>query len=159
MMTWAAIATQLYGQAMEQRLAPHGLTSAQLSALSHLARRTHPPKPAQTVTAIARAVQVQQPAVTKMMAKFTENGWVTLEPDSADARKRQYRITGAGLSHLTEVQRGLFPGLAAQFADWSETDIARFTADLKRFAAVFESMRRLDDAALSGLSESKQTGL
>lgn len=159
MMTWASIATQLYGTALEQRLAAHGLTGAQLSVLSHLARHSQSPSPAQGVSAIARAVQVQQPAVTKMMTKFAREGWITLEADPKDARKRNCRISRPGLSHLGTVQRDLFPDLGRHFADWSEADMARFTADLKRFAAVFDAMRRLDATSPSGLSENKQTGL
>lgn len=158
MMTWAAIATQLYGNALEQRLGAHGLTGAQLSVLSHLARHSHPTLPSQGVSAIARAVQVQQPAVTKMMTKFAREGWIRFETDPKDARKRNCRITAPGLDHLTRVQRALFPDLGQHFTDWTEADITRFTADLKRFAAVFDAMRRLDAASSSGLSENKQTG-
>ena len=65
--TALSINTQLFSTRMGQMLDRFGLTEAQFSVLNHLARRM---PEGQSVTAIAAAVEVKQPAVSKMVTKF-----------------------------------------------------------------------------------------
>lgn len=145
LLTRFGIAAQLFQTEMEKRLAPFGLTLAQLSVLSHLARRQGEGAPPQRVTQIARAVEVQQPAVTKMVAKFEGAGWVALIADPEDRRAKAVRITPQGLQHLGQLRRGLFPELGQWLAGWPAAQRARFTEDLRAFGGFFEAARNLDD--------------
>ncbi|SPF81011.1 MarR family winged helix-turn-helix transcriptional regulator [Pseudoprimorskyibacter insulae] len=140
-LTRFGIASDLFQSAMQVRLADHGLTTAQLSVLSHLARRSEP----QRVTDIAQAVGVGQPAVTKMMVKFEGAGWVHMVADAQDRRTRRAEATDQGRAFLMQVQRGLFPELGAFLAGWSPEDLQAFTEGLTRFGQFLDSNRRVDD--------------
>lgn len=141
-MTRFSIASQLYQSRSETRLAPMGLTLSQLSVLTHLARR----QAACRVTDIARAVEVGQPAVTKMLKKFEREGWIEPVHSDHDKRSKSVVITPRGGAHVLEVQKTLMPELGAFFAQWAPQDIAQFTDHLTRFGAFLDQNRLLDDA-------------
>lgn len=119
----------------ERRLAHEGLTSAQLNVLSHLAQRGR-----QRVTDIAGAVNVGQPAVTKMLAKFEAAGWVIFKSSDEDRRSKLAHMTEDGLAHLQDVQKQLFDDLGEVLAHWSQADIEGFTEYLSRFDGIWEEL-------------------
>ncbi len=143
-MTRFGIASQLYTGALERRLAPHGLTLSQLSVLSHLARVSKGGQEALRVTQIAQAVEVNQPAVTKMLTKFEGAGWVAFKSSLNDRRARAASITPAGLSHLAQVRQTLFPELVQFLATWSPEERDRMIEGLQRLAGFLDSQRGLD---------------
>jgi DNA-binding MarR family transcriptional regulator len=61
------IFTQLHSSRLHQLLAEFELNVSQFGILNHLARHQNAP---QRITEIARAVEVNQPAVTKTIARF-----------------------------------------------------------------------------------------
>lgn len=144
LLTRFGITSQLYTSAMETRLARHGLTLAQLSVLSHLARAGKGGAQALRVTQIAQAVEVNQPGVTKMLSKFEGAGWVRFQSSESDRRARAAAITSAGLAHLAQVRQALFPELGQFLAGWEEQDRLRLTADLQRLGTFLETQRGLD---------------
>ncbi|WP_347191457.1 MarR family winged helix-turn-helix transcriptional regulator [Planktotalea arctica] len=115
-----------------------GLTEAQFSVLNHLARRM---PEGQSVTAIAAAVEVKQPAVSKMVAKFEGLGWARFEATKSDARFKQVFLTEAGLAHLREVQRALLPNYVAMLDGWSDEEISALTAQLFRLGGWLDKNR------------------
>jgi DNA-binding MarR family transcriptional regulator len=129
------IASSQFQAVMEQRLAPHDLTPQQLNVLSHVAR--HGPC---RVTDIARVVQVKQPAVTKMLAKFERSGWITNVDDPKDRRSRAARLTPQGGAHLMQVQRGLIPELPGFVLGQNADDIRHFTKMLQAFSAFLDDL-------------------
>lgn len=137
LLTRFAITSQLFQTQSEARLSKMGLTLSQMSVLSHLARRGG----ALRVTDIARAVEVGQPAVTKMLAKFEGAGWVRMVSHPEDRRSKMAEATPAGQQHLAEVQRSLFPDLMGFFIGWEDAEIQRFMADLSRFSAFLDARR------------------
>lgn len=145
LVTRFGIVSQMYSHGMEQRLARHGLTLAQLSVLSHLARVGKGGDEALRVTQIARAVEVNQPAVTKMLSKFEGAGWIRFKNATTDRRARAAIITPGGLAHLMQVRQSLFPELGQFLAGWTADDRKRFTQDLQRLGSFLESQRTLDD--------------
>ncbi len=145
LITQFAIASQLYTGAMEKRLARHGLTLAQLSVLSHLARVGHGGQTPLRVTQISQAVEVKQPGVTKMLTKFEGAGWVRFESAPSDRRARAAVITQQGVAHLQKVRQALFPELGKFLADWDEADRKDMTDHLRRLARFLDSQRTLDD--------------
>lgn len=126
------IAAQHYNSLLEKRLAPHGLTPLQLSVLSHLTRHPQP----QPITEIASAVDAGQPAISKMVAKFATAGWVTQTADQNDKRIKHIKITPTGSQHLLQTQKNLMPDITAALQNWDDTEMAQFTADLKKFADI-----------------------
>lgn len=136
--TALSISTQLFSTRMGQRLERFELTEAQFSVLNHLARRM---PDGQSVTAIAAAVEVKQPAVSKMVAKFEGLGWARFEAIKGDARAKQVLLTQAGIAHLTSVQRSLLPDYVQMLEGWSDEDIGVLTAQLFRLAGWLDQNR------------------
>lgn len=148
------LASQLFQSLLDKRLAPMGLTSAQLSVLSHLARRGS----AQRVTDIAKTVQVGQPAVTKMLAKFETAGWITLVASAYDKRSRAAQITPKGGEHLVSVQKSLLPELGPYLMGWDKARLSQFTEDLFEFAGFLDGLGTLDEPSGKSLSNTKNEG-
>ena len=89
--TWLSIVSQLYNGRMAKLLEPHGMTLGQFSILHHIAR----PKIAgdTRISDIAEAVLVEQPAVTKAIAKFDSMGLVELTSCPLDKRAKLVTAT------------------------------------------------------------------
>lgn len=136
--TALGITTQLFSTRMGASLDRFGLTEAQFSVLNHLARRV---PEGQSVTAIAAAVEVKQPAVSKMVAKFEGLGWARFEATQSDARSKQVFLTEAGHAHLQEVQRALLPDYVAMLEGWSDEEISALTAQLFRLVGWLDKNR------------------
>lgn len=134
------IVTAQFQALLERRLTAFDLTPPQLNVLSHIAR--HGPC---RVTDIARAVEVGQPAVTKMVTKFERLGWLEQRPDDTDRRVRAVALTPGGFAHLGRIQGGLMPELPAQLAAFSPDDLDQLTLLLRRMMGALDAMRRLDD--------------
>ncbi|MEE2944157.1 MAG: MarR family transcriptional regulator [Pseudomonadota bacterium] len=145
------LASQLFQSVLERRLGPMGLTPPQLSVLSHLARKGSPLR----ITDIANDVQVGQPAVTKMVAKFAANGWVVMQSKVSDRRSKVAQITEAGGQHLVDVQRALLPEIGPYLMGWDREDLEGFTKNLMQFARFLDQLGDLDDPSEKGISNKK----
>ena len=133
-----SISTQLFSTRMATYLARFDLTEAQFSVLNHLARRM--PDGA-SVTSIASAVEVKQPAVSKMVAKFEGMGWVRFEAASGDGRSKQVLMTPSGGAHLMAVQKALLPDYMEMLDGWSDAEIAALTGQLFRLVGWLDAQR------------------
>lgn len=138
LMTRFGIASQMYQTVMEQQLAAHNLTVPQLSVLSHLVRSNQ----AQRVTDIARAVDVGQPAVSKILAKFDSAGWIAFAASDADKRSKSAVATPLGAQSLMRIQTSLLPGLADHLQGWSDQERDAFASLLGRLCGFFQEQRR-----------------
>ena len=136
--TALSLNTQLFSTRMSVQLDRFGLTESQFSVLNHLARRM---PEGQSVTAIAAAVEVKQPAVSKMVAKFEGMGWARFETLKDDARAKQVFLTQAGHAHLMEIQRALLPDFKTMLEGWSDEDIEALTAQLFRLIGWMDNNR------------------
>lgn len=135
--TRLGIASDLYRHVIEKRLTAYDLTPAQMSALSHIARRGAP----QNVSDIARAIDVGQPAVTKMLTKFERAGWVTISGSKHDRRIKEAAITQAGGMHIGQVHRSLMPELPQLLDKWSVEELERLTQELTDLSRFLETLR------------------
>ncbi|MGH1578325.1 MarR family winged helix-turn-helix transcriptional regulator [Planktotalea sp.] len=133
-----SISTQLFSTRMAGFLDRFGLTEAQFSVLNHLSRRM---PEGQSVTAIAAAVEVKQPAVSKMVVKFEGMGWARFEATQSDARSKQVFLTDAGKAHLLDVQHALLPDYVHMLEGWSDEEIATLTAQLFRLVGWLDKNR------------------
>ena len=136
--TALSLNTQLFSTRMRTLLDRFDLTDSQFSVLNHLARRM---PEGQSVTAIAAAVEVKQPAVSKMVAKFEGMGWARFETLKDDARAKQVFLTHSGQAHLMEIQRALLPDFVAMLDGWSDEDIEALTAQLFRLIGWLDNNR------------------
>lgn len=136
------IVTTRYRALIERLLAPHDLTWPQFTLLLHLARRGGPGR----ISEMAAAVELTQPAVTKVVQKFAAQGLVEVLRDDHDARNRLVRITPAGLARQGAVQRAFAPMFDALLSGWPAADLERLIADLARLTAAIEVLDPGGDA-------------
>lgn len=86
------------------RALPDDLTEAQYGVLSHLAFTTHE---APRLTEMAQAFRVTPSAMTQLVNRLRDAGYVDLAPHPRDARARQVRTTRAGRRAFDAVRRRL----------------------------------------------------
>lgn len=131
------ILAQLYSGLIERLLQPHGLTWPQFVLLLHMARRGGPGR----VSEMAQAVELTQPAVSKIVQKFAGLGLVEIRQDPGDQRNRPVALTPAGLERLGAVQRSFGPAFAELMAGWQENELERLITDMTRLTDRLEAMR------------------
>lgn len=129
-----SVATQLYQSRMTSLLARHDLTPAQFGVLNHLARL----QSGQSTAELARAVEVNQPAVTKILQKFERLGWVITD---GSGRGRRFRMSPSGGAALAGMTQALGPDFAAAFADWTDDDMTALSEALERMARWYDANR------------------
>lgn len=125
------IASQRYSELIERLLAPHGLTWPQFAVLIYLLRQSAPAR----IADITRAVDLTQPAVTKIVQKFRGLGWVTTTADPQDQRNRPLALTPTGRQAAQMIQQGFGPTFAELMQGWDMQDAERLIADLHRLSA------------------------
>lgn len=126
---WIGIIDQLATTEANRVLKPLGLQMSQFVLLNHLSRRPDEPR---TVGAIARALQQQQPAVTKTVQKLVDKGWLRERSSDSDGRSKLVTLTAAGLARHRSAIAALAPDLERAFADWNERDQRALFALLDR---------------------------
>jgi DNA-binding MarR family transcriptional regulator len=131
------IVAQLYTGLVTRLLEPHDLTWPQFALLLHLARRGSPGR----ISDMAAAVDLTQPAVTKIVQKFATMGLVEVARDTSDQRNRPVRITALGQERLGAVQRSFGPAFDALLEGWDEAALERLVADLARLSNRLELLR------------------
>jgi len=132
-----AITAQLQTTRHAHHLDALGLTVAQFSVLNHLARQKAP----SPISRIANAVEVLQPAVTKMMRKFESSGWVNILPDPNDKRARLIEITPKGHGVIGDFYAIAAPDARACFDGWNEEDLITFRNHLNRVVGWLDQNR------------------
>ena len=133
------VVSTLYRGLIERLLAPHDVTWAQFTLLLHLARKGE----ASRISEVAAAIELTQPAVTKVVQKFVSQQLVEIRRDDNDARNRPVRITAEGMARLTEMQRSFGPVFDDLLQGWEEADLERLIADLTRLT---EKLNALNEA-------------
>jgi DNA-binding MarR family transcriptional regulator len=100
-----SIIEQLVRTLIERRL-PAGLSMAGFSLINHMARTG---QETASPAALARALQVTRGAVTGVLHKLSDEGFVTLEPDPSDGRGKKVRVTPAGQTAREAALAGMAP--------------------------------------------------
>jgi DNA-binding MarR family transcriptional regulator len=113
---------------------PDDLTEAQYGVLNHLAFTTHA---APRVGEMARAFHVTPSAMTQLVHRLRDAGYVELAPHPADSRARQVRMTPAGRRCFDAVNGRLAGDLArlARVVPPAELDALLEPLQRLRFAA------------------------
>jgi MarR family transcriptional regulator, transcriptional regulator for hemolysin len=132
------VVSTLYRGLVERLLTPHDVTWAQFALLLHLARRGGPSR----ISEIASAIELTQPAVTKIVQKFASQNLVEIHRDQIDGRNRLVRITPDGIARLLAIQRMFGPVFDELLEGWEEIDLDRLIADLLRLTDRLNAMRQ-----------------
>lgn len=124
----------------------HGELTIQAARLVRLVRREHASAAGlrvlstldelgpQSVTALAQADHCSQPTMTGQVRHLADLGWVTKEPNPADARSSLVTLTPAGRAELDRVRRlnaELVADRLAHHPDLTTHDLATAVAVLK----------------------------
>jgi DNA-binding MarR family transcriptional regulator len=94
--------------------------------------------------ALAAASRMTQPGATRLVGQLVDNGLVTRQPDSADARASVVAVTAAGETALTAWRVQLRDALEPLFADLDDDDWSA----LSRTARILSSRVRREEGAL-----------
>ena len=101
-------------------LQKHGLYAGQDMLLQQLARFD-----GQSMGALAQALDVRPPTVTKMVARMQAQGLVRREPSQFDNRQNHVHITQAGESLLERIEAAWRDTEECAFAGLKEKDFKR----------------------------------
>jgi len=126
-----ARATQLATVRQQKLLDEFGFTASQLTMLKHISEAPSD-APAPRVGTLAHDAQITQPAATKMIAKFTKLGLITLVSETGDKRVKQVRITQDGRDLCHKMEMTLLPDMQTWFHGWNKDHLLAFTALLGR---------------------------
>ena len=129
--TEIGIIDQLISNRVE-RVLPDGLSYAQFGVLVHFTRRGGQESPAQ----LAKAFQVTKGAMTNTLQRLEAQGFVRIEPDAADGRRKLVSITPEGvLAHDQGVlaMRPLMEAMRAAFTDTEFADALPFLTALRKW--------------------------
>jgi MarR family transcriptional regulator, transcriptional regulator for hemolysin len=140
--TWLSIVSKLFSTRMGVLLEPHGLTQGQFSILHHVVRQ--PQGSDSRVSEIAAAVEVEQPAVTKTLAKFQNMGLIEMTPSATDKRAKLVKATPQAGQLLGKIYQDIGPDLFQVFNALEDTDLDVFITQLTTLG------RWLDENRLNG---------
>lgn len=114
--TALGITNQLYTTRMAKLLGNHDLTIAQFSLLNHLLRLSHKEH---TISELTAALEINQPGVTKIIKKLSQQDLVAVKPSEEDSRKKLITLTQEGARSVQSILMSIGPDIMDWFADWS----------------------------------------
>ena len=117
---------QLLATRLNRALGASSLTLTHVSFLSHLANSGGAASPSD----ISRAMEVNQPAVSKTMKYLEALGAVRVDSDDADARRRLVQLTPSGQTLLDEAMRAMDPTATSALSILDDAALADLTATL-----------------------------
>ena len=89
--------TQSYNTRLAQLLRSHDVTYPQYAVLDHIMRNG---SKAETISQISDAVEVLQPAVTKIVRKFSDRGLLQVSGTEKDRRQKRVSMTAEGAAFI-----------------------------------------------------------
>jgi DNA-binding MarR family transcriptional regulator len=102
--TQIAIIDQLVTNRLE-RVLPEGLSHAQFGVLTQVGRHGADISPAE----LARIAQVTKGAITNTLQRLEAQGFVAIEPDPADGRRKRISVTAAGRAAYDSALQAMRP--------------------------------------------------
>jgi len=128
------IVNQLVTTRLSRALHPTPLSLTHVSFLSLLRRVPD----GASVSQIAEAMEVNQPAVSKTLKALEELGVVTTQRDAADARRLVVRMTPHGHELLGRAEQAMHPAATAIFRDLPTPQLTRLVGELEALQATIE---------------------
>jgi DNA-binding MarR family transcriptional regulator len=94
---------------------------------------------------LAEQLRIKPSVASRAVAALEQHGYVTREPDPADARACRVMITDAGREHLAEREDLVLQRLADTFADWTAEDAEHSVRVLQRLEGTVQDwVARID---------------
>jgi DNA-binding MarR family transcriptional regulator len=117
--TEIGIIDQLVSNRLE-RVLPDGLSYAQFGVLVHFTRRGGQESPAK----LAKAFQVTKGAMTNTLQRLESQGYIKVEGDAADGRRKLVSITPAGVEAHDRGLAAMRPQMEAMRSAFTEAEFA-----------------------------------
>lgn len=95
-----------------------------------------------TVSAVADALDIDQPRASKLVAAAVEAGLVERRADQADGRRSFLAMTPAGMEATEQIHRFRRRLIGSALSSWDKGDVADFARLLNRFITDFASVTR-----------------
>lgn len=124
-----------------ERMLPDGLRASHFVVLNHLVRMGDGRSPAR----IARAVQVERPAMTNTIQKLEARGLVRTAPDPRDGRGKLVFLTDAGRAARQAAVAVATKAIGPIAADLSPHEVEAALPILQRLRAALDAARDADD--------------
>ena len=115
--------------ARTERLLPPGLSAAGFEALKQLAIGSSSP------LALAQALAVSKPAMTSLLQTLERRGWIALEADPDDGRRKRVSLTSAGFAVCRAGHSATRPELEALRAVFAPAEFEAALPLLRRLRA------------------------
>lgn len=126
-----------------ERVLPDGLRASHFVVLNHLTRMGD----GRSLARIARAVQVERPAMTNTIQKLEARGLVRVGADPRDGRGKLVFLTEAGRAARAQAVAAATAAIAPVAADIDAADIAAALPLLRRLRAALDAARDRDEPA------------
>lgn len=114
------IVSQLTDAMLATKLSPFGISSSQFTILTHFLRHQDQ---AQTISELAKVMQMNQPGLTKVINKLHQMGMLDIEKDQFDGRKKWIRINAFGIETVQAAYASFMPVMDEIFAEWGENEM------------------------------------
>ncbi len=137
-LNWIGIIEQLSRTKANRETNEIGLPWNQFVLLNHF---SHRPEEGKTVTSVARAMQQQQPGVTKTMKAMVEKGFLRLEEDKDDRRVKHHFLTTEGIRIHRDAIARILPMVGDLFAGWTPEEMAHLFKALDRIKVNLDENR------------------
>ena len=134
------------GREIQERMNAHAVTYAQWPALAALSRQQ-----SRTAADLARELQTDAGAMTRMLDRLEEKGLITRTRDLADRRVTQIQLTTEGLEAVSPIREVLAEVLNQALRGFTEEEFDRFRGYLRRVHANVVNCKPPDDCG--GASE------
>jgi MarR family transcriptional regulator for hemolysin len=87
---WLTVATQAYHRALNERLAPYGITFRQSHVIGWLMLEGE-----LTQSELARRMMIEPPTLVRILDRMESLGWIARQDCPADRRRKLIRLTDA----------------------------------------------------------------
>ncbi len=132
------IINQLTTTRANRTLSELDLPLAQFGLLSHF---SHNPEKGWTVTQLAKAMEMNQPAMTKTTQRLLKKGLIEKKQEHSDKRMKTFYIKKEGLKLVAETWKRFNPEFAWIFDDWSKKDLVELERLLERLKIKLDDNR------------------
>lgn len=139
--TWFAIVSQLYASRMNRMLESQDMTLAQFSILHHVAQPHF--ASGTRISDIASAVQVGQPAVTKVIAKFEAAKLVKVLSTLDDKRTKHVCATAKGKAVVQDIRLAMRPNLQELFGEFTLAELENLAILVRKLGMTLDIQRNV----------------
>jgi DNA-binding MarR family transcriptional regulator len=108
-------------------LAPLGLNRSKLAVLQYLADNRDA-----TIGEMSAQLEINQPAITKIVQQFLTEGFVGTSETDADKRVKPLVITKKGLKKYQQTLAALQPDIVPPYQDWPKQELQVFLSCLEK---------------------------